>query len=131
MSRESWSKWWAGFAPQEKITLGCFFFLVAVIVVLFGIRLANVLCEKHPAIPPHKLPLEQLMPRFEIVTNADNTYQIRLRAYNETNWCLVNRVFSNEFDAAYVIGVSRLELEIRYSILKGMAEDLEKMGEGR
>jgi hypothetical protein len=77
------------------------------------------------------LPLEKMMPKFEIVTNADNTYQIRFMAYNSTNWSLCEPVFSNEMAAASVIAVAEIELEVKYRVMKGLADDLRGLAEGK
>lgn len=76
------------------------------------------------------LPLEKLMPKFEIVTNDNSTYQIRFMAHDSTNWSLCEPVFSNEYAAASVIAVAQMELEVKYRIMKGIADDLKKAAEG-
>ena len=67
-------------------------------------------------------PLEQLMPKFEIVTNSTTSYQIRFMAHDKTNWDCVGTVFSNALDAAMVIDSTMLELKIKYEVGKAIAD---------
>lgn len=72
-------------------------------------------------------PLEKLMPKFEVVTNSDRSYQIRFMAYDKTNWTYVTNIFENSADAQWTIAMSQVELELKYRVLKGIAEDIKNI----
>ena len=71
--------------------------------------------------------LEELMPKFDIVTNSESSYQVRFKAYNSTNWTCMPTVFSNSVSAQWTIALAEVELEVRYRIMKGIVDDLKSI----
>lgn len=73
--------------------------------------------------------IEEMMPKFAIITNNGSSYQVTFLAHDSTNWCVVGKIFTTSADAEWAIGLTRIELEVKYKILKGIADDLSKMSE--
>jgi len=124
---------WNGLSVEERTTAVMILLFVAVMCLWVAARGWGTIRQSRNAkeielVKGEKVqPLEKLMPRFEIVTNADDTYQIRFMAYNSTNWSMCEPVFSNEQAAASVITEAKLEMELKYRVMKGMADDFKKM----
>jgi uncharacterized protein YegP (UPF0339 family) len=128
---------WNGLSVEERMTAVMILLFVAVMCFWVAARGWDAIRQYRNAKEIELVkgedvqPLETLMPKFEIVTNADNTYRVQFMAYNGTNWVMCSPVFTNVEDAVYTITSTKLELEVKYSILRGLAEDLKKAANER
>lgn len=76
-------------------------------------------------------PLEKLMPKFEVRSNAPTSFQVAFLAYNTTNWTVVTNILPSRAAAEATIEHTKFELRIKYAIGKQLSDALPKNRKSR
>jgi len=79
-----------------------------------------------PTVQDEIRPLEELMPKWEIRSNAPAQYQIAFQEHDKTNWTLVTNIFSTAEQAQGVISEVKLDLAVKYVSLKAVHDAFSK-----